>query len=366
MKKKNIRFERADQRKFFTTLNKRVNDYFRQKSLKKTGNFKLYFKTLIMFILLVTPYFLITIFNFHFALDFALCIIMGIGVAGVGMNVMHDANHGSFSSKKWVNKIMGSSIYLLAGNVYNWKVQHNLLHHTFTNIHEHDEDLEAGRILRFSKHTPWKKHHRYQHLYSILLYGLLTINWSLTSDITQMIRYRKQKLSVGTEKSDTYMWSILILTKILYFIIWIVLPIFVFDIAWYQVVIGFFVMHYIAGLILSMIFQLAHIVEKAETPTPNESGFMKNTWAIHQLFTTANFGTRSKFLNWFSGGLNHQIEHHIFPNISHVHYSKIAEIVKSTAKEFNLPYHEYSSIWIAIESHFNHLKHLGNKPAVAV
>ncbi|KAG1650567.1 Delta-1-pyrroline-5-carboxylate dehydrogenase, mitochondrial [Nymphon striatum] len=122
-----------------------------------------------------------------------LTILMGVGMAGVGMNVMHDGNHGSYSNKKWVNKLMGGSIYILAGNVYNWQVQHNVLHHTYTNIHEHDEDMEAGRVLRFSKHTQWKKHHKFQHLYSVLLYGLLTFNWAITTDFQQMYRYMKRK-----------------------------------------------------------------------------------------------------------------------------------------------------------------------------
>ena len=86
---------------------------------------------------------------------------------------------------------MGSSIYFLAGNVFNWKVQHNVLHHTYTNIHGHDEDLEAGKILRFSKHAQWAPHHRFQHLYFVFLYGLLTLNWALFTDFTQMRRYLK-------------------------------------------------------------------------------------------------------------------------------------------------------------------------------
>ncbi|MEM9868828.1 MAG: fatty acid desaturase, partial [Bacteroidota bacterium] len=118
------------------------------------------------------------------------------------------------------------------------------------------------------------------------------------------------------------------------------------------------------GVILSVIFQLAHIVEDADTPLPDETGSMKNTWAIHQLFTTVNFGTRNRIMNWFTGGLNHQVEHHIFPNISHIHYTKIAKIVKQTAKEFNLPYHEYKTTRKAIISHFKHLKELGKNPAL--
>ena len=286
-------------------------------------------------------------------------------MAGVGMNVMHDANHGAYSSKKWINKVMGGSMYILAGNVYNWQVQHNVLHHTYTNIHGHDEDMEAGRILRFSKHSQWKRFHKFQHYYSIFFYGLLTINWVLTSDFMQTKRYLSQKLAYGKLPKPITQWSTLIITKLIYAGIWIVVPILFFNLAWWKILIGFFIMHYVAGLILSIVFQLAHIVEETEMPLPDASGSMKNTWAIHQLFTTVNFSTNNKLMNWFTGGLNHQVEHHIFPNISHVHYSRISKIVKETALEFNLPYHEYKTTRKAVIAHFRHLREMGMKPAIS-
>ncbi len=362
---KTISFPRKDPTQFFKTLNKRVNSYFKDNNLEKTGNWKLHLKTAIMFAIFLTPYFLIlSIDSLPGWAQLLLTIVMGIGMAGVGMNVMHDGNHGSYSKKKWVNKFMGGTIYVLAGNVYNWQVQHNVLHHTYTNIHEHDEDLEAGRVLRFSKHAEWRKHHRFQHYYSIFLYGLLTFNWAITTDFKQMYNYTKRKLSYGEFPNPITNWSTMIIAKLIYITIWVVLPLVILDIAWWQLFIGFFLMHYVAGVILSVVFQLAHVINEAETPLPDEQGNMKNTWAIHQLFTTVNFGPKSSIANWFTGGLNHQVEHHIFPNISHIHYTKIAKIVKETAIEFNLPYKEYETTRKAIISHFKHLKELGKKPAL--
>ncbi|MDC8003255.1 acyl-CoA desaturase [Aureisphaera galaxeae] len=363
MNDKQIKFSRVDSAKFFRTLNKRVNNYFKENNISRTGNWKLHLKTIIMFALYLGPYFLLLLVDMPWYLLLLSSIIMGVGMAGVGMNVMHDANHGSYSSKKWVNKLMGSSMYILAGNVYNWQVQHNVLHHTYTNIHGHDEDLEAGRILRFTKHSKWSRFHRFQHIYSIFLYGLLTINWVLTADFLQTKRYLARKLSYGKLPKPLAQWSILISTKVLYAVVWIVIPMIFFPIAWWQILIGFFIMHYVAGLILSVVFQLAHIVEDTEMPLPDATGSMKNTWAIHQLFTTVNFSTKNRIVNWFTGGLNHQVEHHIFPNISHIHYTKISEIVKNTAREFNLPYHEYKTTRKAIIAHFKHLKQMGMKPA---
>jgi len=361
--KQSLRFSRKDTQDFFKTLNQRVNHYFKENQIPKTGNWKLYVKTVVMFSLLIAPYVMVLTLSINLWVKLLLCIVMGIGMAGVGMNVMHDGNHGSFSKYPWINKFMGSSIYILAGNVFNWKVQHNILHHTYTNIHGHDEDLEAGRVLRFSKHSQWFPHHKFQHYYSVFLYGLLTLNWALFTDFQQMKRYTKRKLYYLNSKRPSLQWTGLYISKILYFSIWIVLPILLIDAPWWTVIIGFVVMHYTAGIILSLIFQLAHVVEDAEMHEAHKSGTMKNTWAIHQLKTTVNFATKNKIMNWFTGGLNHQIEHHIFPHISHVHYTKIGAIVRKTAKEFNLPYNEYKTTRSALFSHFKFLKQMGVQPA---
>ena len=366
MSYKQVSFSRSDSTKFFKTLNKRVNQYFKEKNILKTGNWKLYTKAIIMFTIFFVPLILILTVAMPQWVSLLLTVLIGIGMAGVGMNVMHDSNHGSFSSKKWVNKLMGSSIYILAGNVYNWKVQHNVLHHTFTNIKGHDEDIDAGRIIRFSKHSKWFNIHKFQKYYSFFLYGLLTINWAITTDFKQMNNYLKRKLSYGRFPNPATEWTKLIISKIVYYAIWIVLPILVLDIAWWKIFIGFFVMHYTAGMILSVVFQLAHVVPKTNMPLPDKNGNMKHTWAMHQFYTTANFAPTNKFICWYTGGLNHQVEHHVFPHISHIHYGKIAKIVKKTALEFNLPYNEYKTTRKAILEHFKQLKTLGKKPALTL
>ncbi len=360
-----ISFSRTEKAIFFKTLNKRVNAYFKENGLKRTGNWKLYSKAIIMFSLFLAPLVLILTVSMPQWVLLLLTVVIGIGMAGVGMNVMHDSNHESFSSKKWVNKIMGSSMYILAGNVYNWKVQHNVLHHSFTNIPGHDEDIDAGRIIRFNKNAKWLKIHQFQKYYSFFLYGLLTINWAITTDFRQMRKYLKRKLSYGKFPNPATEWTTLIVTKLLYYFLWIALPLLILDIAWWKVLIGFFVMHYTAGIILSVVFQLAHIVPMAEMPLPDKEGNLEHTWAVHQLYTTTNFAPNNKFISWYTGGLNHQVEHHIFPHISHIHYGKIAKIVKETALEYDLPYNEYKTFTKAIAEHFNQLKTLGAKPAYA-
>lgn len=357
-------FANQDSLKFFRTLNSKVNNYFKENNIQKTGNWKLYLKTIIMFALFLAPYFLILTLDLSIWSHLLLTIVMGIGMAGVGMNVMHDGNHGSYSDKNWVNKFMGGTIYILAGNVYNWQVQHNVLHHTYTNIPGHDEDLDAGRVIRFTKEAKWLRFHKFQHYYSVFLYGLLTFNWSLTTDFKQMNEYLKRNLSYGEAKNPKILWTTLVITKIIYFAVWIVIPMILGIFSWWKVLIGFFIMHYTAGLILSIVFQLAHITDETTNPHPDENGEMESTWAIHQLFTTVNFAPKNFIVNWYTGGLNHQIEHHLFPNISHVHYGKIAKLVRETAQECNLPYYEYKTMRSAVIAHFKHLKQLGMEPIV--
>ena len=359
-----IKFSRIDSAKFFKTLNKRVNSYFKEHNIKKTGNWKLYSKTIVMFALLFVPLVLILTLELPTWAQIMSVVTIGVGMAGVGMNVMHDANHESFSSKKWVNKLMGSSIYILAGNVYNWQVQHNVLHHTYTNIKGYDEDIDAGRIIRFSPQSKWLKIHQYQKYYAFFIYGLLTINWAITTDFKQSYKYLKRKLSYGKKTNPTAQWTTLIISKIIYYTLWVALPIFL-GFAWWKVLIGFVIMHYTAGIILSVVFQLAHVMPNTETPTPDENGNMKNTWAIHQLYTTSNFSPKNWLVGFYTGGLNHQVEHHLYANISHIHYSKIAKIVKATALEFKLPYNEYKTMGRAIIEHYRQLSVLGENPNIA-
>ena len=359
------KFSRDDVQGFYKVLSQRVNHYFKTHQLKKTGNYRLYFKSIVMMALLVVPYVLLLTVSMPGWLQLLLCVVAGVGMAGIGMNIMHDGNHGAYSSHPLVNKIMGSTIYFLAGNAHNWKIQHNFLHHTFTNIDGHDEDLETGGILRFSKHQPWKPFHRFQHLYSVFLYGLLTLNWAIVADFSQLRRYLRDHKAVAATKKPSTLWTILIVTKILYFIGWLVIPYWVLSLPFWKILLGFFVMHYTAGIILSLIFQLAHVLEGPKMMLPKiDPEKMENTWAIHQLFTTANFSPDNRLVNWYVGGLNFQIEHHIFPHISHIHYRKIARILKKTAKEFNLPYFEYKSTRSALFSHFKYLKKMGVKPVM--
>jgi linoleoyl-CoA desaturase len=352
----------ATRRDFSTTLNSRVNDYFKTKNIGKQGNTEMVIKTCCMFAAYLVPYALIVSGVITgWPLLIAL-LVMSLGLAGIGLSVMHDANHGAYSRRPWVNTLLGYSLNMVGANAFNWKMQHNILHHTFTNVHEEDEDIGSRGALRFTPHSDWKKIHRYQHVYAWFLYGLMTLMWMFVKDFVRIVRYQKSGLVKKHHASITKEWTILILTKLFYVGYIIVIPILFTSLMWWQVLLGVFVMHYITGFILAIIFQPAHVIEGTEFPLPDENNQLENNWAIHQLLTTTNFGNRSRWFSWYVGGLNFQIEHHLFPNICHVHYRKIAHIVSSTALEFGLPYKSTETFFQALVKHLHLLKQLGLRP----
>lgn len=361
-----IKFARG-QAEFFATLTQRVNSYFTSNNIQRTANTEMVFKTVFMLSLYLIPYaFLISGVSTSLWVFYGLYAIMGLGKAGIGLSIMHDANHGAYSVKPWINNLLGATLNLVGGHAFNWKVQHNVLHHTYTNVEEVDEDITPRGVIRMAPGSPWKPFHRYQHLYAWIFYGLLTFVWIMFKDYNRLVQYqrdgmvKKQRTTYGKE------WAVLLATKVIYMTYVIGLPILLLPVAWWHVLIGFFIMHYIAGFILAVIFQPAHVIEGTEYPVPDEDGNLENNWAIHQLRTTTNFGHRHKLFSWYVGGLNYQVEHHLFPNICHVHYRKIAPIVEKTAKEFGVPYKSKNTFFAAIVAHGRLLKELGKKPILAM
>lgn len=285
--------------------------------------------------------------------------LSGLGIAGIGMGIMHDANHGSYTNKTWWEKILGHSLDFLGCSSDLWKLQHNVLHHTYTNIHGHDDDIDAPMFLmRFSPHGKQYKIQRFQHYYVWFFYSLLTLYWVTFKDFKQVVDYRKKGL-ISTKREFRIRFIKLFPIKIIYFGYALVLPIIFAPFSAWWIILGFVFMHLVAGFLLSVVFQLAHVVPDMEFPQSDEDGKVEANWFIHQLSTTSNFSPRNRFLFWYFGGLTNQIEHHLFPNICHVHYRKISKLVAKTAKEFQLPYHVNRSFFAAIRGHARTLKALG-------
>jgi linoleoyl-CoA desaturase len=284
---------------------------------------------------------------------------MGGLTAAIGFNVMHDGSHGSFSNNAKLNKIAGSlSINVLGASGIMWNNKHNIIHHTYTNIDGVDDDIEIKPLLRMCKTQKKYFIHRYQHIYVWLLYTLLLIVWLFVSDYT---KYFRQKIGdVPLKKMSAFDHVAFWVAKLGYLFMMVALPIYM--IGFSSWLIGFLTFTLFAGFVLSIVFQLAHTVEETAFPVPEgDTNKIENEWAIHQLQTTANFATRNKLISWLVGGLNFQIEHHLFPKISHIHYPAISQIIKKTCEDFNIRYIEYRKMRHAIISHASYLKRMGRE-----
>jgi linoleoyl-CoA desaturase len=356
-----LKFSQKIGKEFDGTLKKRVRDYFKNENISKYANFNMVLKTIFMVSLYLVPYILmITGVITNGWIIAGMWAVMGVAMAGIGMGVMHDANHGAYSKNEQVNRVIGKVIGLVGGFAANWKIQHNILHHSYTNIDAHDEDIHAPMgLMRFSPTTQLKKAHRFQHLYAWFFYGLMTFSWMVNKDFEQIFRYKKMGLTSTQNKRFWLLMLELILNKLFYYGFIIVLPLIFIDMPWWATLLFIFMMHFIASIILSVVFQLAHIMPETSFVVAEENKIIENNWSIHQLQTTSNFAPKSRILNWFVGGLNFQVEHHLFPNICHVHYKKLSAIVKKTAEEFGIPYYSEPTFFSALASHTRMLKQLG-------
>jgi linoleoyl-CoA desaturase len=345
------------QSSFFKTLKEKVDKYFHEHQIDPTGNGKLYMKSVIQILSAFSLYVLLVFFTPSLVWSVVLCAILGMNMAVIGFNVMHEGGHQSFSKYTWLNKASAYFLNVLGGNAYYWKIKHNVNHHTFTNIDGMDSDIDVRPWMRLHEDQPRHWFHRFQHIYFVVLYGLSYFAWVFIDDFK---KYVTGKVTPDSEpkrlvfKEHLIFWC----TKTLYVGFYIVVPIFMVGFA--KALIGYAIISFVCGLFISVVFQLAHVVEVTEFTQPELeiTNKIPQAWAIHQIKTTANFATHNKVLSWFLGGLNFQIEHHLFPNISHVHYPQVSKLVREVCKEYNLDYLEYSSMLKAFSSHLLHLRRL--------
>lgn len=342
---------------FFQSLKAKVDLYFKTKNTLSTGNTSLYIKSILQLSSAVGLYISLVFLHPDAFLSVILCALLGVNLAFIGFNIMHEGGHQSFSKFKWLNKASAYSLNVLGGSAFFWKTKHNINHHTYTNIEGMDDDIQIEPFMRL--HTTQRRYwlHRFQHIYWILMYGVSYFAWVFVNDF---FKYFSGKVASGTEnqkfelKEHIIFWC----TKIGYVALYIGLPVYFAGVA--NTLIGFGIMTFTCGLAIGIVFQMAHVVEDTAFPAMDEStAKISHEWAIHQIQTTANFGTDNKLLSWLLGGLNFQVEHHLFPRVSHVHYPAINKLVKETCKEFNVSYLEFSSLGTAFWSHLKHIRKMG-------
>lgn len=340
---------------FFNTLKARVDAYLSEDGRRPTGNWRLFAKALLALTLMFGGYAWL-VWGASGWLEGAVAAFVTVqGMVMVAFGVMHDGSHGSMSRRRWVNRLGGATMDILGSSSMLWRQKHNMLHHTYTNVDGRDDDIALGSLMRFSPSQPRRPWHRLQHWYAPLLYSLLSLYLFVFSDFQKVFSGK-----IGDTPLQPRQWWELPYffgTKLLYVGYALALPM-LFHPPW--LVLSYFVaMHLLFGFTLSLVFQLAHTVEGASFPLPDEHGKMPYEWAEHQLLTTANFAPGSRLVNFYTGGLNHQVEHHLFHKVSHVHYPAISRIVRDTCREFGVAYQSFGSVGAAVAAHFRFLRRMG-------
>ncbi|HLZ88568.1 MAG TPA: acyl-CoA desaturase [Puia sp.] len=352
-----ITFNNSD-RSFFQSVKHSVDAYFEARHLRKTGNWRLYLKAIILIPLAMSIYCFLLWGRYSWPPGILLSCLLGLTLVCIAFNVMHDACHGSYSRKKWVNECLGLTMNALGSNAFFWKIKHNIIHHTYTNIDGADADIANEPLLRQCSTQKWRPIHRYQFLYMFVLYSISTLAWMWGTDF---VKYFSRKIhATPIRKIEFREHLIFWLSKLFYIFFYVAVPI--YFVGWQPWLIGFSIIHGTMGLTLSIVFQLAHVVEKTAFESAHyEPKVIAAEWAIHEVRTTADFAPRNHVISWLAGGLNFQIEHHLFPQISHIHYQAISKIIRQQCELFGLPYNYYPSMRLAIHSHIQLMKELGRK-----
>jgi len=342
---------------FHAELKRRISEYFEEVGTSTTGNYNLFIKAVILMVAFVFLYIHLVFFTPAVLWAILECVLLGCIVAAIGFNVMHDGAHGSFSKYRWVNQLAAFSLNILGGNSFMWNVKHNVIHHAYTNIDGVDDDIDIQPWMRMSSTQKKYAMHKYQHLYFWVLYSLLYVFWIFVLDYQKYFKNKvgSMPLKKMTVSDHVVFWGF----KLFHLFLFIGLPIYL--VGFTSWLVGFIIFTCIAGFVLSIVFQLAHTVEHTSFPQPHEqTGKLEDEWAVHQIKTTANFATHNRIVSWLVGGLNFQIEHHLFPKISHVHYPAISKIIRKACEEYGLAYIEYPKVRYAVASHVAFLRQMGN------
>ena len=341
---------------FQTELRRRVDQLLENSNFRERDCPQMYLKTAVLLLVFFCIYASLVFLAQTWWQVVPLCMMLGVVTAGIGFGIQHDGAHQAYSSLSWVNKLMSMSLDLIGGSSYIWHWKHDVLHHTYTNIAGYDMDLEVGIFGRLSPSHQRLSFHRWQHYYLWLLYGFLAVKWHFYDDFYCLITGKIGDRPYPRPKNSNLL--VFFGGKLLFLAIAFIIPLLFHS--WWQVVASYGLVAVILGVVLSVVFQLAHVVEEADFPVPNlDTAIIEKDWAIHQIETTVDFSRNNPYLTWLLGGLNFQIEHHLFPNICHINYPAISKVVEQTCQEFDVKYSYHDSFWTGCVSHFHWLRRMG-------
>ena len=347
---------------FYRELRRRVESLLAEPGRARRGQRRMYAKTVVMGLWLIASWAGLVLLADTWWQAGLLAVSLGLAVAGFAFNVTHDANHGSYSPHRRLNRAMCWSLDLLGASSYVWRTKHNVVHHTYTNIAGADSDIDSMPFARFAPEQPRRVLHRYQHLYMWVLYGLFAIKWHTVGDFDYLRRGVIGQTAVrwprGVER--VVFWS-----GKAGFATWALLIPLLLHPAW-QVAVVFMVVSFVLAFTLAVTFQLAHCLEEAEFPSAGDMAAAGRTeWARHQVETTVDFAPRNRLLAWYLGGLNFQIEHHLFSRVCHIHYPDLAVVVREVCEQHGVHHQAHPGLASAMASHGRWLRRMGRADPVA-
>ena len=267
-----------------------------------------------------------------------------------GANTFHDACHFSLSSNQRINTIASYTFPIFCSPL-TWYHHHNIGHHAYTNVSLKDPDLYHNPLFkRTIETTEYKKIYRYQHLTLIIEWVLSYIGLVIQPNINVFCKGVYHGVIPAYYNNDAFLIETL---HILLGITMSLLPYYVFDV--YKATLFSFFPYILHSLLFMLNSQITHIHTSCMIKDKD------NDWYKHQVITATNHSVGSEIAFIFSGGLNYQIEHHLFPNINHCHLPKIQPIVKKICKKHNVHYKEFNNYYDAFLSYYRHIKRMSLK-----
>ena len=346
---------------FHGEVKRRVLAYFARTGLSERDSPRMYLKTLVLLLWFGASYALLVFVATTIWQGALLSLSLALAMAGVGFSIQHDANHGAYSSRAAVNRVMGLTLDMLGASSYLWRFKHNLSHHTYTNLAGADDDINFLPFARLSPAQPRYRLHHLQQFYLWALYWFLFPKWNFVDDFKCLSQARISGHGFPRPRGA---FAVEFVAGKAVFITWAFVVPLLFH-PWWAVLLFYAATSLVLGTTLAVVFMLAHCVEEADFPElPPETERLLRPWAVHQVETTVDFAGGNRLLTWYVGGLNFQIEHHLFPRICHVHYPRIAEIVRAACAEFGVRYAAHDSFHAALASHWRRLRRMGNTPAL--
>jgi linoleoyl-CoA desaturase len=337
-------------------VKRRVEDYFRTTGKAERDCPAMYLKSAIIVVWLVASWALLVFVAQTWWLAVPLAISLALALAAVGFSIQHDGGHEAYSKRRWVNTLAARALDLIGASSYLWKWKHSIFHHTYTNITGVDTDIEIGAIVRVTPQQKRRWFHRWQHLYLFPLYGITASRWHLVGDFKEVVSGWMGPHRIPRPKGRDL--AVFLGGKLFSLGWFLVVPMF-FHPAWLVVCFYLFITA-MMGVAMSVVFQLAHCVGEAGFPMPDpETAKLDGSWAVHQVETTVDFARGNRALSWWVGGLNFQIEHHLFPRVCHVHYPALAPIVEAACREYGVRYAAHPTFRAGIASHYRWLRELG-------